>query len=185
MSKTVLDRAASMREFALSFPETSEHFPWGERVIKVKNKVFVFLGKAEDRPETLSFSVKLPLSGPEVLGLQQAVPTGYGLGKSGWVTFRFPGAEAPPIELLHHWIEESYRAVAPKSVSKLLDSLHPAGTTSPSTRSSKSKAKSAAGARPSARKVAPGKRPPSSQRPVKKAAAKTRAKKIKATGATR
>ena len=61
MSKTVSSRAAGMRKFALSLPEAREDFPWGERVIKVKDKVFVFLGKTDDHPENLSFSVKLPM----------------------------------------------------------------------------------------------------------------------------
>ena len=29
---------------ALSYPGAHEEFPWGERVVKVKGKVFVFLG---------------------------------------------------------------------------------------------------------------------------------------------
>lgn len=124
MSKTVLQRAAGMREFALSFPEAHEEFPWGDRVIKVKGKIFAFLGSAEGSPEQLSMSVKLPFSGSEVLGLPQAAPTGYGLGKAGWVTLRFPPSEVPPLELLCHWIEESYRAVAPKSVIKQMDAAN-------------------------------------------------------------
>ena len=36
----------ALRDFALRYPETHEDFPWGERVIKVKGKVFLFLGGA-------------------------------------------------------------------------------------------------------------------------------------------
>ncbi len=36
---------AALREHALSYPEASEEFPWGERVIKVRGKVFAFLGR--------------------------------------------------------------------------------------------------------------------------------------------
>jgi len=100
-----------LRAHALSYPEASEDFPWGERVVKVRGKVFVFLGRPE---EGLSVSVKLPGSATIALDLPFASPSGYGLGKSGWVTARFSPREKPPVELLKRWVDESYRAVAPK-----------------------------------------------------------------------
>jgi predicted DNA-binding protein (MmcQ/YjbR family) len=105
--------AALLREFALSFPEAYEEFPWGERVAKVKGKVFVFLGHDEG---DIGLSVKLPQSGMLALGLPFASPTGYGLGKAGWVTARFGARERVPLDLLRSWIDESYRAVAPKKL---------------------------------------------------------------------
>ena len=104
---------AALRSPALSYPEAQEDFPWGERVVKLRGKVFVFLGRPEDG---LSLSVKLPGSASVALGLAFASPTGYGLGKSGWVTARFGPREKPPVALLKHWIDESYRAVAPKKL---------------------------------------------------------------------
>jgi predicted DNA-binding protein (MmcQ/YjbR family) len=109
---------AALREHALSYPEAHEDFPWGERVVKVRGKVFLFLGKHEN---ALGLSVKLPGSANLALGLPFASPTAYGLGKSGWVTARFAAREKPPVELLKRWIDESYRAVAPKRLSALLD----------------------------------------------------------------
>src|SRR5688572_1731177 len=79
-----------LREFALRYPGAHEEFPWGERVIKVKGKVFLFLGKGA---EGLSLSVKLPQSGMLALDLPFTSPTGYGLGKSGWVTASFGAKE--------------------------------------------------------------------------------------------
>jgi predicted DNA-binding protein (MmcQ/YjbR family) len=79
-------------------------------VIKVKGKVFLFLGKHEEK---LGLSVKLPSSATFALGLPFASPTRYGLGKSGWVTARFALREKLPLDLLMKWIDESYRAVAP------------------------------------------------------------------------
>jgi predicted DNA-binding protein (MmcQ/YjbR family) len=105
--------AKLLREFALSLPEAYEEFPWGERVAKVKGKVFVFLGMNGDE---LGLSVKLPQSGMLALGLPFASLTGYGLGKAGWVTARFAKSEKAPIDLLRSWIDESYRAVAPKKL---------------------------------------------------------------------
>src|SRR5687768_15752800 len=107
-----------LRTFALGYPGAYEEFPWGERVIKVKGKVFVFLGRDE---EGLGLSVKLPQSRLMALGLPFASPTAYGLGKSGWVTVEFGPRAKPPLDLLKSWIDESYRAVAPKTLLKQLE----------------------------------------------------------------
>ena len=113
--------AAAIRRYALSLPEAAEDFPWGERVAKVKGKVFVFLGADPVAESPLSLSVKLPESGEEALTLPFTKPTGYGLGKSGWVTATFAPRERPPVEVLRAWILESYRAVAPKTLAARAD----------------------------------------------------------------
>jgi hypothetical protein len=41
-------------------------------------------------------------------------------GRSGWVTATFAPGVAPPLDPLKDWIDESYRAVAPKSLVKQL-----------------------------------------------------------------
>jgi predicted DNA-binding protein (MmcQ/YjbR family) len=87
-------------------------------VAKVRGKVFVFLGRPEDGA---SLSVKLPESGLFALQLPYASPTAYGLGRAGWVTARFSPRARVPVALLCRWIEESYRAVAPRRLSALLD----------------------------------------------------------------
>lgn len=108
----------TLRRFGLGLPETVEAFPWGESALKVRKKVFAFLGHGGGQ---LGFSVKLPDSGADVLCMPFASPTGYGLGKSGWVTFRFDADELPHDEDLEAWVEESFRAVAPKAVVRALD----------------------------------------------------------------
>ena len=118
--KTPAERAEqALRRFALDCPETYEEFPWGHRAIKVRKKVFVFLALGD---EGLSMSAKLPASNHAALALPFAEPTGYGLGKSGWVTARFDLDEEPPLELLQEWIAESYRAIAPKKLGAQLES---------------------------------------------------------------
>jgi predicted DNA-binding protein (MmcQ/YjbR family) len=102
---------ARLRKLALSYPEAHEDMPWGHHAIKVKGKCFVFL--AADG-ETFSLSAKLPSSAEVAVKLPFAFPTEYGLGKSGWVTARFPRKARVPMELLQLWIDESYRAIAPK-----------------------------------------------------------------------
>src|SRR4051812_18239638 len=97
---------AQLRAHALARPEATEHFPWGERAIKVKNKVFLFM---YCEPTKLSLSTKLPRSASVALLLPFAEPTGYGLGKAGWVTARFSAGDSPPLDMLCSWIDESYQ----------------------------------------------------------------------------
>ena len=115
------DAREQLRVFALGLPGAYEEFPWGESVVKVNKKVFVFLGMAPTADAGLAFSVKLPISGEDVLSLPFTEPTGYGLGKHGWVTARFLPGEQPPIDVTYDWIMESYRAVAPKKLLAQLD----------------------------------------------------------------
>ncbi|HEX4441809.1 MAG TPA: MmcQ/YjbR family DNA-binding protein [Thermoanaerobaculia bacterium] len=110
--------ASALRRYALSLPEAVEDFPWGERVAKIKGKVFVFLGTDPVKDAPMSLSVKLPESGEEALTLPFTKPTGYGLGKSGWVTATFSPADPPPVDVLSSWILESYGAVAPKKLAE-------------------------------------------------------------------
>jgi predicted DNA-binding protein (MmcQ/YjbR family) len=104
---------ATLRRHALAFPETREDQPWGESAIKVKGKTFLFMRCDADG---LGLSVKLPQSGPFALDRRFAEPASYGLGASGWVTASFAPGAKPPVDLLKGWIEESYRAVAPKKL---------------------------------------------------------------------
>ncbi len=111
LKKTV----AELRKRALAYPETSEDFPWGHSAFKVKGKGFLFTYLNEDEG-FLSLSVKLPVSSNMALTFPFAKPTEYGMGKHGWVTSRFNVGDDVPIDLLLDWMDESYRAVAPKRV---------------------------------------------------------------------
>jgi predicted DNA-binding protein (MmcQ/YjbR family) len=105
---------------ALAYPEAAEDWPWGERVVKVRGKIFAFLGFA---PDMLSLTVKLPTSRDFALMFDGIAPTGYGLGKSGWVSCRLRPESELDTGLLGGWLDESYRAVAPKRLVKLLPSV--------------------------------------------------------------
>lgn len=114
--------AEALREFALRLPGAVEDFPWGERVAKVNKKVFVFLGR-DATDEGFSFTVKLPASRKEALAIPGAEPTGYGLGKSGWVTITIGPKSRPDVNRFLQFIEESYRAIAPKKLVSQLDAV--------------------------------------------------------------
>ena len=109
----IADRFAALRRHGLSLPEAVEEFPWGHSALKVRGKTFVFLNQSE---EELSLSVKLPVSRDFALIFDWAEPTGYGLGRSGWVSARFGPNDESDMELLQRWIVESYKAVAPKKL---------------------------------------------------------------------
>jgi predicted DNA-binding protein (MmcQ/YjbR family) len=106
--------AQALLKHALSYPETREDHPWGESAVKVKEKTFLFLRAGE----SVSFSVKLPTSRDFALEFPFTEPTGYGLGKSGWVTVKLEKGDEIELEVLKKWVDESFRAVAPKRLLK-------------------------------------------------------------------
>jgi predicted DNA-binding protein (MmcQ/YjbR family) len=111
----------ALRKAALSCPEAWEDFPWGDQAFKVGKKVFAFI-EGDDR--CLQLTLKLPESGSVALGLPFVEPTGYGLGKSGWVNARFERGDDVPVPMLLEWLHESYGAVAPKKLAQQLGGLH-------------------------------------------------------------
>jgi predicted DNA-binding protein (MmcQ/YjbR family) len=163
-SSSTADRAdQELRRIALAYPGTSEHFPWGHRTIKVKDKAFVFMG-VEDGG--FFFTAKLPDSRHVALLLPFAAPTGYGLGKSGWVSANFAKGEEPPVEMLASWLDESYRAIAPK---KLVAGLPAGGVAVAAVKAKKPAAKKPAAKKPAAKK-------PAAKKPAAKGKAKPAAK---------
>lgn len=113
---TVVD---SLEELALSLPEAWPDEPWGDRVVKVGKKIFVFLSRHDATRPSATF--KLPDSRDHALSFPDAFPTGYGLGKHGWVTVLVDAVPAEEREVLFDFVEESYRAVATKTLVRRLD----------------------------------------------------------------
>jgi len=99
-------------DYALSKPEARVDHPWGEDVVKVRKKVFAFFGT--QGPDVGGMGVKLTDSQPLALAQPGVVPMGYGLGKAGWVSVTF--GDDMSFEMLKEWVDESYRAVAPKAL---------------------------------------------------------------------
>jgi predicted DNA-binding protein (MmcQ/YjbR family) len=109
-----------LRAFGLAYPGAHSKSPWPEHDdLAVNDKTFAYLPAAGAE---FSLGVKLPYTGEVALDLPYARPTGYGLGKSGWVTFTPSAAEMPSLDRMKDWIDESYRAQAPKKLVKELDS---------------------------------------------------------------
>jgi predicted DNA-binding protein (MmcQ/YjbR family) len=117
---SVAEAKKKLLRTALAYPDAWKDHPWGETVVKVGKKIFVFLGLADG---ALHVTCKLPHSFDAALStFSFAEATGYGLGASGWVTATFQGKQKVPLPLLLDWIDESYRAVAPAKLVKQLPS---------------------------------------------------------------
>src|SRR5262245_37991925 len=92
-----------LREFGLGYPGAHLKSPWpGHLDLAVKDKTFAYLSVAG---QPLGISCKLPHSNAVALTLPFTTPTAYGLGKSGWVSAKFPPGETPPIDMLKAWID--------------------------------------------------------------------------------
>ncbi|HVY90983.1 MAG TPA: MmcQ/YjbR family DNA-binding protein [Hyphomonadaceae bacterium] len=118
---TVKQAEQKLIKFALTYPEAVLEHPWGHAAAKVKGKMFATFGGEANPAGEFSLSVKLPVSSEMALTLPWVESTGYGLGKAGWVTARLKSGANFDIETMKGWIDQSYRAVAPKKLVKTLD----------------------------------------------------------------
>lgn len=176
-TSNALKHELALRDFAMNYPEAHEDFPWGHRALKVRGKAFAFLGNASHGQTEMSVSLKLFASHESALLLPFVEPTGYGMGKSGWITARFAPGEDPPLPLLLSWLDESYRLIAPKRLVATLPPLTDAAEeVPPKRRPARPAAKAPA---KKAEVKAPAKKPVE-KAPAKKAAVKAPAKKAPA-----
>jgi predicted DNA-binding protein (MmcQ/YjbR family) len=107
-----------LRKFGLAYPKAHTKSPWpGHLDLAVNDKTFAYLSL---EGEPFSISCKLPQSAGAALMLPDSQPTPYGLGKAGWVTVKFPESKPLPLDILKAWVDESYRAQAPKRLVALL-----------------------------------------------------------------
>ena len=90
----------------------------GEPTFRVNGKNFIFTDK-----QATGLSVKLPKDEAEAVVATDpgAEPTGYGLGRHGWVSVRL-GAKptAARWREVEEWVRTSYTLVAPKRLAKLV-----------------------------------------------------------------
>jgi predicted DNA-binding protein (MmcQ/YjbR family) len=108
---------AQLRSTALDYPGSREEHPWGQSAFKVGKKTFVFMTEFET---ALNCSFKLPQSFEFALDRPFAKPAGYGLARARWVDCHFEAGDEVPMDVIAAWIDESFRAVAPKKLVKQL-----------------------------------------------------------------
>lgn len=105
-AKKALDE---LRTFGLSYPEAHLKSPWPNHAdLALDDKTFAYL---PPEPKPFSISCRLPHSSRQALELPFCEPTGYGLGKWGWVTATIEKGPIP-VDLFQDWIDESYRTQA-------------------------------------------------------------------------
>ena len=107
-------RPRSKSRFALGLPD-ARGLPWNERVVKVRAKVFVFLGRRRRRGAP-ALPVRLVESHDHALSSDGARPTGYGLGRTAG-----HGARGRRSLGTAGTGSRSYRIVAPKRLVADLD----------------------------------------------------------------
>ena len=87
---------------------------WGDEVTyRVRKKNFVFT-----HADSTSLSVKLDNEEAEAVVATEpgAEPTGYGMGRHGWVTVDL--GDDPDWEQVREWVRISYTLVAPKTLAR-------------------------------------------------------------------
>ena len=107
-----------LHAFAASLPGAYDDMPWGDHCVKVGKKIFIFMGDPNAKQPHIT--IKLAGAHPAAMSIPGAAPTGYNLGKAGWVTIPIRRG-TPPTAIALEWIEESYRLIAPKKLIAQLD----------------------------------------------------------------
>ncbi|HET8933704.1 MAG TPA: MmcQ/YjbR family DNA-binding protein [Polyangiales bacterium] len=177
MARSAKSSAAmtELRNFGLRYPGAHTKSPWpGHLDLAIKGKTFAFMSTDG---EAFSLTCKLPDSGVAALMFPFASAAAYGLGKSGWVNAKFDHGDTPPpevIQVFKDWIDESYRATAPKKLIAAIASEAPAAAAN----SGKAAPRKVAKATKAKRKAAP-------RKAAKAAKAKRKAAPRKAAKATK
>ena len=116
-----VDHMARVERMVARLPEAErvDIEAWGgEPTFRVRGKNFIFAD-----PDCRELSVKLPKdeAAAVVATDPRAQPTGYGLGRHGWVSV-VVGEDADEARWreVEEWVRTSYTLVAPKSLAKLV-----------------------------------------------------------------
>jgi predicted DNA-binding protein (MmcQ/YjbR family) len=113
------DNMARLEAIVADLPEAQrvDIEAWdGQPTFRVRNKNFVFTDI-----DATSMSVKLPKeeAAAVVASVPGAEPTGYGLGRHGWVSVPVtPDGDADGWDQVTEWVRTSYTLVAPKKLAK-------------------------------------------------------------------
>jgi predicted DNA-binding protein (MmcQ/YjbR family) len=115
-----VDNMQQLERIALRLPEATrvDIDAWdGEPTFRVRGKNFVFTD-----PDALALSVKLPMDEAAAVVATDpgAKPTGYGLGRHGWVSIQVGATSTARWQQVEEWVRTSYTMVAPKSLAKIV-----------------------------------------------------------------
>ena len=103
----------------MTYPEVSESPSCINRSFKARKKGFLFLGEKDTG--ALRLMVKLGSGAESAKAVAGVNPDGWSVKGPGWITGNFTDEEAPPLDVMTDWIDESYRLLAPKTLVAELD----------------------------------------------------------------
>ena len=116
-----MDNMARLEQIVAGLPEAErvDIEAWGgEPTFRVRGKNFVFTNVA-----ATGLSVKLPKEEAAAVVATDpgAEPTGYGLGRHGWVSVEVSeDADDERWKLVSEWVRTSYTLVAPKTLARVV-----------------------------------------------------------------
>ncbi len=107
----------------LALPETKAGPGWATtRVLKVRGRMFFVFGDRNEQPDELTMIVKLPISAEMVQDLYFVQESKGWFKQHDWVIVRFGQDDdiAAEMETLKAWMIQSYCAMAPKKLARLV-----------------------------------------------------------------
>lgn len=124
MRKTPHQRAeAELTAYGLTFPETNAGPGWTiTRALYVRKKMFAVFGEKAEPLNALTIIMKLPISAEMAEELAFVRPAKGWFKQHNWVTAHFgPDDDVlAELETLKGWLKQSYVAVAPKTLGRML-----------------------------------------------------------------
>lgn len=114
---------AELTRYGLALPETDVAPGWKTtRCLRVRGKMFCVFGAGDTRRDELTIYVKLPISAEMVQDLPFVRDSKGWYKQHDWVIAHFDADDDILAEMatLKGWLVQSYRAMAPKKLAKLV-----------------------------------------------------------------
>lgn len=125
MPQTPHQRAeAELTQLGLTFPETRAGPAWPPaRGLYMRKKMFAVFGAKAEPLDALTIIMKLPISAEMAEELPFVRPARGWFKQYNWVTAHFGPEDDVLAEMptLRGWLKQSYIAVAPKKLGRMLD----------------------------------------------------------------
>lgn len=122
--KTPHEKAeAQLTQYGLTLPETDAAPGWKTtRCLRVRGKMFCVFGPGDTRRDELTIFVKLPISAQMVQDLPFVRESKGWYKQHDWVIAHFDADDdiLAEMDTLRGWLLQSYRAMAPKKLAKLI-----------------------------------------------------------------
>ena len=115
---------AELTKLGLTFPETSAGPAWPPaRGLYMRKKMFAVFGAEAEPPDALTMIMKLPISAEMAEELPFVRPARGWYKQNKWVTAHFGPDDdiLAEMDTLKGWLKQSYVAVAPKKLGRMIE----------------------------------------------------------------